>query len=180
MIISKFMMKGTSQFILLLLYINNRNAISMVKKMSLQVHLFISSEITLLLTSTSPSPRHLTQSQNLFPPQPEKSMIHWTSKEDQEDFCFNFHVNDANIEIPSASSNHGGLRNYLFFREKGSGIISFLFLVLLVCKELKGINEVSICWLSFLILSPFFPNFTPNFLAMWFSRNLPHLASVES
>lgn len=32
MIISKFMMKGTSQFILLLLYINNRNAISMVKK----------------------------------------------------------------------------------------------------------------------------------------------------
>lgn len=48
MIISKFMMKGTSQFILLLLYINNRNAISIVKKMSLQF-LFISSEITLPL-----------------------------------------------------------------------------------------------------------------------------------
>ena len=66
-----------------------------------------------------------------------------------------------------------------FSEKKGSGL-SFLLLVLLVCKELKGINEVSICWLSFLILSPFFPNFILNFLAMWFSRNLPHPTSVES
>jgi hypothetical protein len=35
MIISRFMRKGTSQFILLLLYINNRNVIYMVEKMSL-------------------------------------------------------------------------------------------------------------------------------------------------
>ena len=127
MIISRFMRKGTSQFILLLLYINNRNVIYMVEKMSLPVHLFISPEITSLLMSTSLSPRHLTQSQNLFLPQPEKSMIHWTSKEDQEDFCFKFHVNDANIEIQSAYSNQGGLKNFSFFKEKGSGIINFLF-----------------------------------------------------
>lgn len=127
MIISRFMRKGTSQFILLLLYINNRNVIYMVEKMSLLVHLFISPEITSLLMSTSLSPRHLTQSQNLFLPQPEKSMIHRASKEDQEDFCFKFHVNDANIEIQSAYSNQGGLKNFSFFREKGSGIINFLF-----------------------------------------------------
>ena len=35
MIISNFMRKGTSQFILLLLYINNRNAVYMMEKMSL-------------------------------------------------------------------------------------------------------------------------------------------------
>lgn len=70
---------------------------------------------------------HSAQRQKLYFPQPEKPILCRASKGDPEELFFKSDMNEYKTEIQSASSNQDGLKNCSFCREKGSGIISFLF-----------------------------------------------------